>query len=308
MRKSWELNELGAEVEKQQNKDAKNTIRRWGPLVGVLLGALAGALVVNALNSASSGHRKLTSAAARSHSAAAGKKKGSQQAALSRKARVNCSATKCIALTFDDGPIPGSMRLLDILKATGARATFFVLGSEASTYPDVLRREVADGHEIGNHSFSHAKLAGASAAKVNEEINRTQGIVKNATGKVPSLLRPPYGATDKQLDAIAMRDRLSQILWSADPQDYLSRDPAAIEKRVVDSAQPGRIIILHDIRPTTVAAVPGILDKLSKQGYSFVTVSEIYGDKLAPGQKYPAFLGSPETGLAPPAPMVTPTH
>jgi peptidoglycan/xylan/chitin deacetylase (PgdA/CDA1 family) len=306
MRKSWELNELGAEVEKQPDNDTKTLIRRWGPLVGVLLGALAGALVVNALNSFSSGHRKSTPAA-RSGAAAAGKKAGSQQAALTRKSRVNCSVTKCIALTFDDGPIPGSMRLLDILKAKGARATFFVLGSEASTYPDVLRREVADGHEIGNHSFSHAKLAGAPAAKVNDEINRTQGIIKDATGKAPALLRPPYGATDKQLDAIAMRDRLSQILWSADPQDYMSRDPAAIEKRVVDSAQPGRIIILHDIRPTTVAAIPGILDKLSKKGYSFVTVSEIYGDKLAAGQKYPAFLGSPEAGLAPPAPIVTPS-
>src|SRR5262249_53192442 len=160
--------------------DTKTLIRRWGPLVGVLLGALAGALVVNALNSFSSGHRKLTPAAARSNAA---HKARSQQAALTRKSKVNCSVTKCIALTFDDGPIPGSMRLLDILKAKGARATFFVLGSEASTYPDVLRREVADGHEIGNHSFSHAKLAGAPAAKVNDEINRTQGIIKDTTGR-----------------------------------------------------------------------------------------------------------------------------
>jgi peptidoglycan/xylan/chitin deacetylase (PgdA/CDA1 family) len=294
-------------VEKQTNSDMKTLIRRWGPLVGVLLGALAGALVVSALNTFSSEKRKLAPAAARSSAATAGQKAHASQAALARHSKVNCAATKCIALTFDDGPIPGSTQLLDMLKAKGARATFFVLGSEAATYPDVLRREVADGHEIGNHSYTHAKLAGAPAAKVADEINRTQQVVKETTGKIPALLRPPYGATDKQLDAFTQRAKLSQILWSVDPQDYLNQNPALVEKRVVDGAQPGRIVILHDVKPTTVAAIPNILDKLAKKGYSFVTVSEIYGGKLAPGQKYPAFLGSPQAGLAPPVPITAPT-
>ncbi|MGH3390519.1 MAG: polysaccharide deacetylase family protein [Actinomadura sp.] len=285
----------------------KTLIRRWGPLVGVLLGALAGALVVSALNTFSSEKRNTTPAAARTGAAAANPQGRASQAALARRTRVNCAATKCIALTFDDGPIPGSAQLLDMLKAKNARATFFVLGTEAATYPDVLRREVADGHEIGNHSYSHAKLAGAPAAKVQEEINRTQLVVKEATGKIPALLRPPYGATDKQLDGIAQKSGLSQILWSVDPQDYMSRSPAEIEKRVVDGAQPGRVIILHDVKPMTVAAVPGILDKLTKKGYTFVTVSEIYGGKLTPGQRYPAFLGSPQAGLAPPAPITAPS-
>jgi peptidoglycan-N-acetylglucosamine deacetylase len=273
--------------------------------MGVLVGALAGALVVNALNGFSSGERKSKPSAA--HPGAAGHKANSRQAALTRKTRVNCAAVKCIALTFDDGPIPGSTQLLDMLKAKGARATFFVLGSEAATYPDVLRREVADGHEIGNHSYTHAKLAGAPEAKIADEINRTQQVVKETTGKIPALLRPPYGATDKQLDAYTKKAGLSQILWSTDPQDYLNRDPALVAKRVVDGAQPGRIIILHDVKPTTVAAVPKILDQLAKKGYSFVTVSEIYGGKLVPGQKYPAFLGSPQAGLAPPVPITAPT-
>ena len=212
---------------------------------------------------------------------------------------VDCTVHKCIALTFDDGPVAGTAKLLDTLKANGARATFFVLGSQVATNAGMLQREVADGNEIGNHTFTHAKLAGASQAKAQEEIMRTQAAIQQVTGKAPVLLRPTYGATDKKLDAIARQQNLAQILWTVDTDDWRDHNSPLIEKRVLKGAKPGHIILMHDVRPTTVAAVPNILKALSKQGYAFVTVSELYGGKLVAGERYPPFLGSPTAGPAP---------
>jgi peptidoglycan/xylan/chitin deacetylase (PgdA/CDA1 family) len=212
---------------------------------------------------------------------------------------VDCSVHKCIALTFDDGPWTGTAKLLDTLKANGARATFFVLGSQVANNAGMLQREVADGNEIGNHTYTHAKLAGASQAKAQEEIMRTQAAIQQVTGKAPVLLRPTYGATDKQLDAIARQQNLAQILWTVDTDDWRDHNTPLIEKRVLKSAKPGHIILMHDVRPTTVAAIPNILKALAKQGYAFVTVSELYGGKLVAGERYPPFLGSPTAGPAP---------
>jgi peptidoglycan/xylan/chitin deacetylase (PgdA/CDA1 family) len=266
---------------------------RWGIVGAAAIGAPAGGLVIAiALSACSPAHRKSTHAAARPINSAAGQK-------TPQPPKVDCSVRKCIALTFDDGPIAGTARLLDILKANGAQATFFVLGSQVATNADLLKREAAEGHEIGNHTYTHAKLAGASAATVEKEIVRTQDAIEQVTGKAPVLFRPTYGATDKQLDAITKQKGLAQILWTVDTVDWRDHDTAVIKRRVLKGAKPGHIVIMHDIRPTSVAAVPDILKTLSKQGYTFVTISELYGGKLTPGDKYPAFLGSPTAGPAP---------
>ncbi len=219
--------------------------------------------------------------------------------AAAPKPKVNCSVSKCIALTFDDGPVPGTAKLLDTLKANKAKATFFVLGSQVATNADILKREVAEGNEVGNHTYTHAKLAGASMSKVEEEIAKTQDAIKLVLGISPVLFRPTYGATDKQLDAVAKQDKLAQILWTVDTDDWRDHNSALIEKRVLKGAKPGHIILMHDVRPTTVAAIPNILKKLGAQGYKFVTVSELYGGKLASGERFPPFLGSPTAGPAP---------
>ena len=222
-----------------------------------------------------------------------------QPAKAAAKPKVNCAMTKCIALTFDDGPVPGTAKLLDTLKANKAHATFFVLGSQVATNADILKREVAEGNEVGNHTYTHATLAGAPMAKIEEEIAKTQDAIKLVLGTSPVLLRPTYGATDKQLDAVAKQDNLAQILWTVDTDDWRDHNSALIEKRVLKGAKPGHIILMHDVRPTTVAAVPNILKKLAAQGYTFVTVSELYGGKLVSGDRYPPFLGSPTAGPAP---------
>lgn len=266
--------------------------RRWG-VGAAAIGGLAGGLVI-ALSACSSEHRTVTSAA----KTAAGQIHRSAKASPTSK--VNCHVRKCIALTFDDGPVPGTAQLLDILKANGARATFFVLGSQVETNSDMLKREAAEGHEIGNHTFTHAKLAGAPTAKVETEITHTQDAIKKVIGKLPLVFRPTYGATDKQLDAITKREALAQILWSVDTIDWRDRNTALVKERVLKGAKPGYIILMHDIRPTTVAAIPDILKTLSNQGYAFVTISQLYDGQLTPGDKYPAFLGDPTAGPAPP--------
>jgi peptidoglycan/xylan/chitin deacetylase (PgdA/CDA1 family) len=221
------------------------------------------------------------------------------QAATAPQARVDCRKQKCVALTFDDGPVPDTTKVLDMLKAKNAKATFFLLGMQVVQYPEIVKRQAAEGHELGNHTYSHAKLQGAPAATVLTEINRTQNAIQQASGKAPILLRPTYGYTDKQLDGICLQHKLSEVLWSVDPVDWKDRDSKKIADRVVTQAQAGGIIILHDVKPTTVAAVPDILNKLSQKGFVFVTISEIYGGQLKAGDKYPAFLGSPQAGLAP---------
>ncbi|MBC6461974.1 polysaccharide deacetylase family protein [Actinomadura sp. HBU206391] len=203
------------------------------------------------------------------------------------RAKVDCQVRKCVALTFDDGPVPGTARLLDILGARGVRATFFVVGLQVAAYPGLVRREFAEGHEIGNHSYTHANLDHMSGAGAGSEMGRTQQAVWRVTGKAPVLFRPPYGATDAGVAAVARRNHLAQIMWAVDPLDWHDRDAALIKRRVVQDVRRGAIILLHDIHGTTVSAVPGIIAALNRKGYVFVTVSELYrGKRLAPGRRY----------------------
>jgi peptidoglycan/xylan/chitin deacetylase (PgdA/CDA1 family) len=204
------------------------------------------------------------------------------------RAKADCRVHRCVALTFDDGPVPGTARLLDILRIRGVRATFFVLGSQVAAHPGLLQREFAEGHEIGNHSYTHADLCHLPGAGARAEMGRTQQAVRRVTGRTPVLFRPPYGATDARVAAVARRNHLAQIMWAVDPLDWRDRDPALIERRVVRGTRRGSIILLHDIHPTTVSAVPGIIGTLNRRGYVFVTVSELYGGRrLAPGREYP---------------------
>ncbi|MBX6765856.1 MAG: polysaccharide deacetylase family protein [Actinomadura rubrobrunea] len=188
---------------------------------------------------------------------------------------VDCRRAKCVALTFDGGPGPDTGRLLDALAARGARATFFVVGANATVHRDVLRRAAAEGHEIGNQTQHHRDLTRLPALQVNTEVQRTQQVVRDAVGRAPTLLRPPYGATDGTVGQIAGSFGLAQALWNADVHDDTGGDARAIADRTVSMARPGAVLLLHDVRRPTVDAVPRVLDRLSRQGYTFVTVSEL---------------------------------
>lgn len=198
----------------------------------------------------------------------------------------DCSRVKCVALTFDDGPAESTEELLGILAARRVRATFFLVGENVAKYPELVRREHAAGHELGDHSYTHADLGTASKKKVMEELTRTQDAIRQASGVTPVLLRPPYGSMSKRLTGITREMGLAQVLWTVDPLDWEHRNTRYVEKRVLKAVKPGYVVLMHDIHPTTVKAVPTIIDRLAAEGYVFVTVSELYGGKLVPGKEY----------------------
>lgn len=199
---------------------------------------------------------------------------------------VNCAKKKCVALTFDDGPVAGTTKLLDILKKKGVKATFFTMGMHVQSHPEIIKRMVAEGHVVGNHSFRHPKLTRLSAAAIRKELTSTSALIKKAGGVTPTLVRPPYGATNATVKRVAKELGLAQILWNVDPEDWKDRNSATVTKRVLAAARPGSIILSHDIHPTTVAAYAKIIDGLRAKGYVLVTVPQLFGGKLTPGAAY----------------------
>ena len=182
-----------------------------------------------------------------------------------------------IAMTFDDGPsAENTPRLLDMLKQRGIKVTFFLIGQNAAEHPEIVKRILEDGHEIGNHSWTHPQLSKLSDERVTDEIVKTQNTIHQARGYTPTLLRPPYGAiTQRQTEWIESHFGLSVILWSVDPFDWKRPGASVIEQRILSGAEPGAIILSHDIHKQTVDAMPATLDALIKKGYKFVTVSQL---------------------------------
>src|SRR3984893_7270322 len=182
-----------------------------------------------------------------------------------------------IAMTFDDGPsAENTPRLLEILKQRNIKATFFLIGQNAAANPDIVRRILADGHEIGNHSWTHPQLSKLSDDRVTVEINKTQDAIKEASGFTPTILRPPYGAiTARQREWVESQFGLSIILWSVDPFDWKRPGASVITQRILSQARPGSIILSHDIHKQTVDAMPATLDGLLAKGYKFATVSQL---------------------------------
>ncbi|MFG1705621.1 polysaccharide deacetylase family protein [Nonomuraea sp. M3C6] len=201
----------------------------------------------------------------------------SPHAVSTRAGTVDCAKTKCVALTFEDGPGPHTGRLLDILLQNQARATFFPVGSNAAAQPGLLCRMSEEGHLVGNHSWSHTDLSKLPTSKIADSIGRTDDVVSSAIGQTPTLVRPPYGAVSTDLRNVAAKMGLSLVTWDVDARDQFGGKAADIADRAVRAAHPGAIILMHDIRRESVDAVPDILKRLRGKGYSFVTVPELYG-------------------------------
>ncbi|NUP24938.1 MAG: polysaccharide deacetylase family protein [Streptomyces sp.] len=185
----------------------------------------------------------------------------------------DCKKVKCIALTFDDGPAaPETGTLLTYLAQYKARATFFTVGQNVAAHPELVRAAARAGNEIGNHSWNHPDLTKLTPEQVASQLNRTSAAIKAATGKEPTLFRPPYGAVNAQVKAAT---KLSPVLWDVDTEDWKYRDADKVARTVIAKAARNDVVLMHDIHPTSVAAVPQILRTLTAQGYSFVTVSHL---------------------------------
>ncbi len=188
-----------------------------------------------------------------------------------------------IAMTFDDGPDAKlTPRLLDILKERHIHATFFVLGERVMDHPEILQREIAEGHEVGNHSWDHKALNKLGEGGLKHELADTSDLIKQTIGKPVTLMRPPYGATNPRLSrAIEKEYGMKVILWSVDPDDWKDPGASVVSSRILNGwkesggAKPGAIILSHDIHKGTIEAMPATLDALLAKGYKFVTISEL---------------------------------
>lgn len=191
---------------------------------------------------------------------------------------------KYISLTFDDGPNPETTpRLLDILKEKGVKATFFMLGQNVVKHEALAKRVAEEGHEVASHSYSHPQLTNIDAQRVKDEVQKTDKAIYRATGKLPTDFRPPYGAVNKDVAAIIGKPI---IQWSVDSQDWQSHNADAIIKRINDTAYNDTIVLMHDIHPDTVDAVPRVIDCLREEGYEILPSRELLGKKAKPLHMY----------------------
>lgn len=181
-----------------------------------------------------------------------------------------------VALTFDDGPGPYTLKLLEGLEANQVKATFFMLGSRALVYPEIVKRMVDIGCEVGNHSKTHVQLTTVSNAAVQSEITETNTAIANAGGISPVYLRPPYGSSDNRVRSVA---NMPVVLWSVDTLDWQSRDVEMIKESIRTTVQDGDIVLMHDIYDTTVDAILQLIPELKAKGYQFVTVSELAANR-----------------------------
>src|SRR5215471_20154338 len=212
-----------------------------------------------------------------------------------------------IAMTFDDGPSATlTPKLLDLLATRHIKVTFFVIGENVAEHPEIVARAAREGHEIGNHSWSHPNFAKMSQENVRSQLQRTDDAIASATGKRPTLFRPPYGSiTEREKRWIHAEFGYDIILWDVDPLDWKRPGPAVVRNRILKETRPGSIVLSHDIHPGTIQAMPSTLDELEAKGFKFVTVSELI-DMATPVTPRP----SPQTDQkAPPKaiPVVSPT-
>ncbi len=185
-----------------------------------------------------------------------------------------------IALTIDDGPHPiYTQKLLQILKDNNVHATFFVVGERAEEYPDLIRAEVAGGHEIGNHTYDHVSLVKIPPEYIDTEIKACGDVLTQITGHPPHLFRPPGGEYNRAVAEAAEALGYKMILYSDDPGDYADPGTGVIEMRTLDTISNGGIILLHDGSAQTLLILPQIIQRLKARGFRFVTVDEL----LRPG-------------------------
>jgi peptidoglycan/xylan/chitin deacetylase (PgdA/CDA1 family) len=200
------------------------------------------------------------------------------------------ASSRTVALTFDDGPGPATPHVLDVLQRAGVPATFFVIGQDAAANPEMLRRIVADGHVLGDHTWSHhipRASTGWKASKLARDIERTRRVILDATGLQPCLFRPAGGIV-KGAESVTRAAGLSMVLWSVDTRDWSvpstddKKFASVIRKRAaLGLTQEHPVILLHDgggNREATVAALQEIINDYRAQGYRFVTLDQPTGE------------------------------
>lgn len=198
---------------------------------------------------------------------------------------------KLVALTFDDGPGKYTERLLNEMKKRGVKATFFVQGQYIDRYPKLIKRMEAEGHCVGNHSYSHPDLSKKSLSGVRTEMEKTANKVYKLIGHKPEVMRCPYGNNSKNLKAYAKEAGIPIAFWSVDTRDWESKNVNKIMEVSFgkNGIKDGSIVLLHDVHKTSVDASIKMMDRLIEEGYTMVTVPELImarEGKINPGEVY----------------------
>lgn len=217
-----------------------------------------------------------------------------QQRVVSRLAAtgkpVYCAGpgSNAVALTFDDGPGPYTEQLLDELRRVDARATFFLVGNRLRDWPGLAREDAGRG-AVGDHSWSHPRLTDLPRWDVWLELARTRLDVRSALGTAPRLFRAPYELHDAAVDGVARQLGMLQVFWSVvSGDDRPDATPARVVRNVTAGLRPGAIVLLHDIHPWTVRALPRILQAIRARGLRAVSVPELLAlDPPGPDQHCP---------------------
>ena len=220
------------------------------------------------------------------------KTEGAEDGGLVREVE-QIGAGQVIALTFDDGPSEFTSGLLDILKREQVPATFFVLGRNASAYPDLIRREIAEGHEVESHTMNHQNLAKLDEASVRAEVYGVEQVICAIENKTNCIkyVRPPYGEVSDTVRSVVS---VPMIGWSIDTEDWRTRNPQMIQDRTLGVIRGNAVILMHDIYSTSVEGAERIIKELKAAGFTFVTIDELVqrsGRVLEAGGYY-AYFGS----------------
>jgi peptidoglycan-N-acetylglucosamine deacetylase len=199
---------------------------------------------------------------------------------VTNRSRVECCGQRCISLTFDDGPT--SLRtpeLLDILRELNVQATFFVIGKQAEQHPNLLRRAVAEGHLIGNHTYSHPALfCFLTPGQLRHEIELGQETIERICGYRPRYFRSPVGLRHPLLNLYLKRANLEYVSWSIRSFDTLAKRPEDVLKRIYRRVASGDIVLLHDnaAAGVTLEALPQLICELKQRGFEFVPVGSAH--------------------------------
>jgi peptidoglycan/xylan/chitin deacetylase (PgdA/CDA1 family) len=181
-----------------------------------------------------------------------------------------------IALTFDDGPAAMTPEILDILKAHQVPAAFFSIGKNAAAHPEIVKRWDEEGHLIGNHSYQHGfNFDWKSARAMTEELEQTNAIIKDITGKTPQLFRPPYGVTNPNVAGAVRRTGMKSIGWNVRSFDTTAKDPKQLLNLILGKLQGGDIILLHDSMAITCEILTPLIGAARQKGFTFVRVDQL---------------------------------
>lgn len=209
---------------------------------------------------------------------------------LKASCQVKVCNVKQVAMTFDDGPASHTTRLLDFLKANDLRVTFFMVGNRMSSFPDIVKREAAEGHELGYHSYAHQQQTSLSSAQIKSDFDKSNQYLKKLTGREFTVWRTPGGGyNDRVLQAVPV----PHIMWSVDTLDWKYRNATTVRNSILNNAKDGSIILLHDLHGTSVDGAISAMKQMQAGDYEFVTVTELLSRKGTPPKASTTYFRGP---------------